>query len=208
MKLSNNGIYGETTIIIDRCILESCVNLIWLLKEDTPNRIKLFMAQGLKTELQLKEDIETNIKSNDGSILPIEKRMLISIENYITTSELTELEITSKKMPDFKSRVNSIGGSPLDYTVLMKIGSHGIHGTWPNLLKYFINVDGNHIEPRDLGDETHLNQYMIVCLYMLNACKAYINYIIEDVDLKKSLSDIVSHKYFNVIIEQYSYIKG
>lgn len=207
MKLSENGMFGETTIIIDRCILESCVKLIWLCKDDTTNKIKQFMTQGLKTELQLKKDIKSNIDINNGKIFPIEQRMLKSIENYIKRSELTDEEINSaKKMPNFNSILDDIGGSQIGYTVLMKVGSHGIHGTWPNLLKYFIKLDNDGVRPRDLGDVTHLNQYMIVCVYILNACKAYIQYIIEDGELKKALCDIISINYLNVIAEQYAYI--
>lgn len=207
MKLSENGKFGETTIIIDRCILESCVKLIWLCKADTKNRIKQFITQGLKTELQLKKDIESNIKKNNGKIAPIEQRMLTSIENYIKRSELTEDEINSvKKMPDFYSILDDIGGSQLDYTVLMKLGSHGVHGTWPNLLKFFINLDTNEVVPRAFEALTHLNQYVIVCLHILIACKAYLQYVIEDGELKKALCDTISLDYIDVIKEQYSYI--
>ena len=54
MKLSNNGIYGETTVIIDRCILESCVKIIWFCKIDSADRFKRYIAESLKAERELK----------------------------------------------------------------------------------------------------------------------------------------------------------
>jgi hypothetical protein len=86
MCLSHGGKFGETTAILDRCIFETAVKARWLCYEpDYGQRIKRYKADGLKKDLALKREIESNTQAR-GSVLPIEQRMLDSISNYVRMS--------------------------------------------------------------------------------------------------------------------------
>ena len=84
VALSHEGLFGETTAIIDRCIFESCVKVCWLWM-GTPGAFERFLADGLKTVLELKESIEHAVTSRGGQVLEIERRMLQSIARYVWT---------------------------------------------------------------------------------------------------------------------------
>ena len=139
LTLSNQGLFGETTAIVDRCIFESCVKVQWLCKQASEDFFERFIAEGLNTELALKSQIETNIASRGGAILPIEQRMLRSIECCLRTSSLNDGQIANlKKLPHLASMLDDLGNERLTYVVGQKIGSHHVHGTWPSLLLHYL----------------------------------------------------------------------
>lgn len=61
VALSHEGGFGETTSIIDRSIFESCVILSWLCRTRDIDRFVRYKASGLKTEVELKEQILANV---------------------------------------------------------------------------------------------------------------------------------------------------
>src|SRR5437016_11665204 len=108
VALSHQGVFGETTAIIDRCIFESAVKIIWLVNSQDKEKFRRFIADGLKTELELKDEIDSIIASRDGHQLVIEKRMLESIQRAIDSSGMSAQEIAdTKKLPDLATMINA-----------------------------------------------------------------------------------------------------
>jgi DNA invertase Pin-like site-specific DNA recombinase len=99
VALSHEGKFGETTAIVDRCIFESSVKIIWLCHStsNSDEEFTRYLADGLKTELEFKARIEADIAANGGTIMPIQERMLRSIDNHIAASGLTPDGIRSAK---------------------------------------------------------------------------------------------------------------
>jgi len=185
VALSHEGKFGETTAIIDRCIFESAIKVIWLCTNNTREEFVRYFADGLKTEIELKCHIQVNIQSNGGAPLPIEERMLKSIQRHIDAAELTEAEITtSPKLRDLASMINNLGLDRLLYVVAQKIGSHHIHGTWPSLLFHYLEEsdDGaiTRFCPRGHDCKTHINQYMFVPLIVLHAMAEYARFALDE----------------------------
>ena len=181
IALSHKGFFGETTAIIDRCIFESVIKLIWLCSKGDEQSFSIFIADGLKTELELKKKIEKNISIRNGNPLIIEARMLTSIDNYISCSGLTETQIeSSKKLPDLAAMIEDVGRDRLIYIVGQKIGSHYVHGTWPDLWKHYLEVKDGEFHLRDHDCPTHLNQYVFVPLFILEVMDAFIKFICQD----------------------------
>lgn len=193
VALSHNGLFGETTALVDRCIFESTVKVLWLCKQKSNDAFTRFFAEGLKTELALKSEIQENVAARDGQTLQIEERMLKSIARYLATSGLSEEEIAvSKKLPDLASMIDNLGRDRLAYVVGQKIGSHHVHGTWPSLLLHYLKWDtGESFHPRDHDCATHVNQYVFVPLMVLMALKAFCTYLMEDVADAQPLLDLL-----------------
>lgn len=193
INLSHKGLYGETTAIIDRCIFESCIKLIWLCNDNTEEKFQRYLADGLKAELRLKNKINTNIASRKENQLVIEKRMLESIERYVTSTKLTEEQVKSiKKLPSLWDMITEIENDDLTYIVGQKIGSHHVHGTWPSLYMHYITLDeSGFYAPRDHDSATHVNQYIITSLFVLRALEAYIKFIVVENDTKDSFMLII-----------------
>lgn len=180
VALSHNGLFGETTSIIDRCIVESAIKIRWLCHNNKDEYFGRFLSEGLKTELEFKKNISSNINDRGHQIV-IERRMLKSIDNYINSSGLCESDILgSKKLPDMAAMLNSIGYDRLMYIVIQRMGSHHIHGTWPSLRLHYLKDKNGTLSPRDHDCETHVNQYVLVPLMVLKAIRTFIEFICPD----------------------------
>lgn len=182
VALSYEGIFGETTALIDRCIFESCVKITWLCEHESVDRFDRFLADGLKTELELKAKIKAIVVSRSGQILEIEKRMLASIDRHIASSELSENQIaSSKKMPYMAAMMEGLDQDRLMYIVGQRIGSHHVHGTWPSLLLHYLEDDGEGmLRPRDHDCPTHVDQYVFVPMMVLGAMNAFVRFIFSE----------------------------
>lgn len=192
VTLSHEGKFGETTSIIDRSIFESAIKLSWLCLEGIENNFDRFIASGLKTELEFKNKIESNIEERDGQKTQIENRMLESIQNYINKSELTEEAIAnSKKLPNLAQMIDAIGKGRLAYIVGQKIGSHHVHGTWVSLWFHYVNEEDGKIYPRDHDCPTHINQYVYIPLVVLDSISAYIAYICTDSHVVDAITGVL-----------------
>jgi hypothetical protein len=185
VALSHEGKFGETTAIVDRCIFESAVKVIWLCHSGMDEEFTRYMAEGLKTELELKARIEANIAANGGAILPIEARMLKSIGRHINASGLTEEGVAAAKKPrDLAAMIDGLGFDRLLYVVAQKIGSHHVHGTWPSLLFHYLDErddDGDFaFGPSGGASSTHINQFMFVPVIVLETMRSIVRYTLED----------------------------
>lgn len=181
VTLSHEGLYGETTSIIDCCVFESAIKLNWMCSNPTDDYFNRFIAEGLKTEIELKQKIEENIRAGGGKVMAIEERMLNSIDNYFTKSGLTEEFINqSGKLPNLAQMIERIGHDRLAYVVGQRIGSHHVHGTWVSLWYHYLDETDGVIGPRDHNCPTHINQYFYVPLVVLDAINAYFQYLIVE----------------------------
>ena len=173
--LSHEGLFGETTALVDRCIFESTVKVLWLCKQDSDEAFGRFFAEGLKTEIALKAEIQARIAGRGNQTLVIEARMLKSIARYLKTSGMADDKIVaSKKLPDLAAMIENLEQDRLAYVVGQMIGSHHVHGTWPSLLLHYLvwDPDGS-FHPRNHDCPTHVNQYVFVPLMVLSATKAF-----------------------------------
>ncbi len=193
VALSHEGKFGETTSILDRCIFESCVILGWLCRTSNDDRFNRYIANGLRTEIEFKAEIEKNIETRDKNQLKIEKRMLSSIDRCINDSGLSEEEISgTKKLPDLASMINATGKPRLQYLVGQRIGSHHVHGSWVSLGVHYLERDDSGIKgPRDHDCDTHVNQYVYIPLVVLDAMSAFCLFVFEDSADSKVLTDML-----------------
>lgn len=179
VALSHEGQFGESTSILDRCIFESCINLSWLCNSNIEEKFDIYIATGLKTEIELKAQIRQSIEARNGAVLNIEKRMLKSIEECLFEAGFDEEKIKNTgNLPNLAARLNSLGHQRLSYTVGQRIGSHYVHGTWVALRNQYIELDesGNYLTKQ--ATETHINQYVYVSCVVIEALSNFVNYVL------------------------------
>lgn len=181
IALSHNGLFGETTALLDRCIFESCLKVEWLCHKGMNESYERYLADGLKTEIALEQEIADNIAKREGKqVLNIEQRMLSSIERHINVAGLNrEAIIEAKKLPDVSAMLRDLGHERLMYVVAQRLGSHHVHGTWPSLLLHYLEVDDGVFSLRDHDCETHPNQFVMTPLHVLGAVRSFIGYILK-----------------------------
>jgi hypothetical protein len=176
--------FGETTAIIDRCILETAIKLRWLCRDPSEDKFTRYLANGLKTEIEFRELIERNVSINSGVATPLEEKMLLSIGNQIREAGLTAVEIANaKKLPNLDSMTDATGYDRLFCIATQKMGSHHVHGNWPSLLFHYLREyeDGRRYKfgPRDHDCDTHINQFVVIPRVILHALSAYAEYFFD-----------------------------
>jgi hypothetical protein len=194
LKLSDEGYYGETTSIIDRCIFESAVKTMWLCIDGREDRFKRFVADGLKTQLIYKRLVEEHIASEGGKTARIEKRTLESISRYFTEVEMSEQEVTdTPRMPDEASVIRELGFPEMFYLAGQRIGSHHVHGSWPSLIYHYVGLKNGEFYPKDHRSEPHVFQFYFTSRIVLSACISYIRYMIPDSNDHKAIINILQY---------------
>ena len=89
VALSHEGRFGETTAIVDRCIFETAVKIIWLSHNASQEEFTGYLAGSLGTELEFRDRIEADMPRTAESASRLQARMLKSIDRHIAASGLT-----------------------------------------------------------------------------------------------------------------------
>jgi hypothetical protein len=142
-QLSAGGNRAEVVSALNRSILETAVNLEFLVTTEDDAYFDRFVTHGLGPERELYDTIQANIVERRGEIKPIENRMLASIHDVCRMSGV-KIEDIDRKAGDWaggvRARLKAIGREEL-YAAMIRIPSHAVHGNWVDLYKNHLNVD-------------------------------------------------------------------
>jgi hypothetical protein len=148
MQLSAQDDRREVVLSLNRSILESAVNLRFLLAKNSPDVFDSFVKAPLGPERELFDVIQANITARGGEQWPIEKRMLGSIERIVRLSGMTIDEISPKRQEwggSLRDRMKAIG-EDYNYLYVQRIPSHAVHGSWVDILLHHLDEqDGGFI---------------------------------------------------------------
>lgn len=187
VALSHEGSFGETSAIVDRCLCESAIRIEWLCAERTQERVLRYLTDSLRPELEFETQIRSNIGERDNHPLPIETRMMKSIQNHFDAAQVTRGDIAqSKRLPDMAAMLEGLGYDRLAYVVVQRMGSHHIHGTWPSLLHHYLTQSDEISEyafhPRHQSVQMHVNQYVHGSRFALQAGIAYSRLLFDEAE--------------------------
>lgn len=195
----------EICNIISRCIAETYVNIKYILIEGEERVKRNYIKNSLITEKELWDTILSNIRENDGEVLPIEDRMQKSIQESFEVSDFDVEEVKrSSKWKSIKSRSDKVAGE-MFYSVYYGISSHSVHGNWQDILShnlnkekdgFTLNLDWKSSKPQSIDGPIGLN---LDVLKIFND-KELSNYIPHDI-LKESLKNLT--KYHGCLIESH-----
>jgi hypothetical protein len=181
IALSHEGKFGESTSILDRCIFESSIILSWLCRTDKEDRFDRYVASGLRTELELKDQVNKAITERNDTHLKIEDRMLDSIERCIVDSGFDDERILkTKQLPDIAAMLTVLGHKRFSYTAGQRIGSHHVHGTWVGLIFNFIEKDDTGNYHVQTSTPTRVDQYIYISQLVLDALSDFVSFIFLD----------------------------
>ena len=176
-KLSSGEEHGETVQILNRCVIESCVNLQFILKRDEERLYERFVKAGLTGERELYDIINSNIEARGGQILAIEADMLASI--------LGTCENSGVKIEDIDPKAREWGGNYRDklkvigieesYGILQGVTSQSVHGSWSDLITNHLDANGPGYQPR--YDHRHTDGVLLgpMAFFAVDAARAYID---------------------------------
>jgi hypothetical protein len=103
-----------------------------------------YVVDSFRHEKKLRERITANIAARSGIALPIEDRMLRSIDNAFADSGLRPENVTKQaakawKDVDLFRRADKVGVGE-SYLYLFGGPSHHVHGSWFDLMQYHLNM--------------------------------------------------------------------
>lgn len=202
-KLSSTRRYGETTRIIDRCILETAIKIQWLCQGKSEDRFSRYMADGLRNDILLKDEIKQNIEQRGGEILVIEQRMINSIDKCIRLSGLTEDDIKNeKRLPNLNQIFESLNLDSQLYTAFQRMGSHAVHGTWADLIFNYLQVSNeSEFLPRDHDVDTQDGQFISIIRIVLSSIVEFLNYMSisnEEIEYVINIINKIDDEIYNI----------
>jgi hypothetical protein len=152
MKLQH-GILGsaapqrlELVNFFMRGIVESAVNLRYLLQENSLELYERFRRYSLRTDAALRRRIETNIAERGDEPWPIESRMLNGVARAFELSGVDPTDVDPDDRSDWAGsiyrRFEAVGLKDL-YVAFFSVQSHYTHGNWHDLFAYHLGRTEN-----------------------------------------------------------------
>lgn len=133
----------ETTFIFARLAFECIVNMRFLIKNDRPEITASYIEYSMRHEKRLRDRIRANIASRGGEAMPVEERMLRSIEASAKHSSVDLDSIDPPKNWGGMNLFEKAKDVGLDEAYLGAFAgpSHSVHGNWQDLLEYHLDTD-------------------------------------------------------------------
>lgn len=177
VQLSAKGNRAEVVSALNRSIMESAVNLEFLVGTDNEKYFDQFVEFSLGPERELYDIINANVQARLGQRWPIEQRMLESISDLCRASGM-KIEDVNRRHRDWggglRERLKALKKEER-YVGVQRIPSHAVHGTWVDLYK-------NHLEHLENGVFGPDNTFSLVderslgpiAIFVLEATKPYL----------------------------------
>jgi hypothetical protein len=134
---------GETAFIFVRLAFEAIVNVKFMVEKGSPELFDRYVRHSLRHERRLFDLVQRNIADRGGEVLPIEQRMMGSIERVVKRAGLT-IESLSPSDPkswggSLQQRSAAVGW---EQTYLGMFGgpSQSIHGNWMDIAQYQLSA--------------------------------------------------------------------
>jgi hypothetical protein len=142
-QLAAKGDRAEVVLALNRSIMESAINLEFLIVKNDERYFGQFVRFSLGPERELYDIIQANVAARGGEEWPIENRMLASI-NDVCQGSGVKIEEVNQKYGDWgggvKERLKAIDKEDL-YVAMQRIPSHAVHGTWVDLYMHHLDHD-------------------------------------------------------------------
>lgn len=197
-QLSAEGNRSEVVIALTRCIMESAVNLEFLVHMNEDRFYDQFVKLSLGPERELYDLIQRNVCSRNGQRWPIEERMLKRIEDLCLRSGV-KIEDVDRKSGDWgggvRERLKAINKED-QYVNLQRVPSHAIHGTWVDLYTSHLEYDNETgtYRPKSRFSPLDARSLGPIAAIVLDAVRPYLDRFFSDIPdrmiLRNRLDDV------------------
>jgi hypothetical protein len=172
----------EITFMFARMAFECIINASYILKNYSPELVLSYKSYSLKHEKKLMNRINENIKQRNGKVLPIEDRMLKSINRSFRASGVEPEQIKARELRNWgkKNIYEKAEDVGLGEAYLAAFGgpSHGIHGNWQDLLEYHLESDEHGLFTPDFEWHRPRPQFLnVVALHAAEVSKQYVTWL-------------------------------
>jgi len=189
MQLVSTADRGEVVMALHRSILESAANLRFLLLKNEDKLYDEFIRFSLGPERELYDLIQDNIKMRGERVLPIEERMLKSIDRVCRLAGLKIEEVDPKFRNwggGLRERLRALGEESL-YVSIQRIPSHAVHGTWVDLVLHHLQETEGGFAPDPSWSPVDPRLLCPPCIRVLDAARTYLKTYFGDLPELKPL---------------------
>ena len=168
---------ADVVFALNRSITESATNLHFLVLKSEDRFFDQFVSFSLSSERELYDVIKKNITERGGETLPIEQRMLNSIDRVCQLSGVAISDVQPKMHNwggGLRNRMIAIGKGDA-YAMQQRIPSHAVHGTWVDLALHHLTEAENMSFRPDLTSSRVDSRLMLpICILVLAAACTYV----------------------------------
>ncbi|MDQ6867094.1 MAG: DUF5677 domain-containing protein [Pseudomonadota bacterium] len=190
---------GEPTFIFTRLSFEAVVHIRYLIQEFSPALVDSYVKCSLKHERKLHNLIEKNIAQRNGVVLPIEDRMLKSINRTVQAAQipLDQIEVKGKLSWGGKNIFDKAKAVSLDNAYLAAFGggSNSIHGNWQEIFGHHLewHEDTGRFSPKTEWAYPRPQVPLSLCRHVIETLEMYFHFFggeIADNAFDPALSDL------------------
>jgi hypothetical protein len=139
----------DTSFIFARLVFETVVTIRYLIKHFSPDLVASYVKNSFKHEVKLRRKIEQNIVARGGVILPIEDRMMKSIDRSFTSAGLDPSDLNGYRERYWGARnlyekAEDLGMGNA-YLGAFSGPSQAVHGAWGDIYSHCLQTDGDEL---------------------------------------------------------------
>lgn len=172
----------EIAMILFRCIGESLINIRYLLEKNSDVLSDKFIEYSLREEKRLLNKIRTNVLER-GSELPIEKRMINSINHTFQVSSFKPEDVNENKRESWEEtiykRAEAVGMKDMFFSIF-SLPSHDVHGNWQNLLSNHLEFEDGMFSPNPDWKAPRPQPLFAICVLSADVNRLYLMKALPD----------------------------
>lgn len=185
----------ETSMVFARLAFETIVNLVFLCKNCTEDVFASYIQYSMRHEKKLFDRIHSNITARDGEVLPIEQRMINSIEKKADVSGISISDASSSTPQNWAGKnlfekAKAVGFEQA-YLAVFGGGSHTVHGNWMDMLEYHLRVEDDMFHPDGEWSPPRPQILLALAKLSVEALVSYFDYL-GHLDARKIMDEILS----------------
>jgi hypothetical protein len=159
---------------------ECIINFRYLLRHGSDELFDSYVHESLQSDFQLEDLINRNVAARGGETIPIERRMLASIERDRRTAGVTREAIPTKRIRNLGGknvfeRARDLGAESMYYPVFAG-PSRMVHGGWKDLTMHHLDAsdDGTFV-PRMEGRTPSIQPLYALGVLTSEALEEYVH---------------------------------
>jgi hypothetical protein len=171
----------ETMMIFGRLAFETIVNLKFLCTQGRDEIFQSYIQYSMRHEKKLYNTIKSRISERACEILPIETRMLASIDKQAALSgvDLATVKPSSPKNWADKNLFEKAEVVGLAEAYLAAFGgaSHNVHGNWMDILEHHVTFKNGFFHPAGHWSNPRPQVLLAMAKLTIEALDTYFNYL-------------------------------
>lgn len=163
---------AEIAQIMCRLAFEAVVDIRYLLRKMDAELAEDFVRTSYRQERILRDQISERIRARNGEMLPIEDRMLKSIDRAVAMSGISLDDVSTKRRDwggkNTRAKAKEVFGDDLAYIGAFGGMSQSVHGSWGDLMQFHLKTeDGKRFGPH--SEWGHPRPQLLTTIIFLSA---------------------------------------